>query len=96
MPRIEWSDLAYLDLARLHAFLDPMGRETANRALRAIQNGVQPLRNHPEIGRPVDGLAPEIREWVIEFGHGAYIARYEIFGRQVVILRIRHSREAGF
>lgn len=96
MPRIKWSDLAYLDLARLHAFLAPLSRETANRAIRAIQKGVQPLAEHPGIGRLVDDMPPEFREWIVQFGNGAYIVRYEIVGKQVVILRIRHSREAEY
>jgi plasmid stabilization system protein ParE len=80
MPPIKWSDLAYLDLARLHAFLAPLSRETANRAIRSIQRGVQPLAEHPEIGRMVGKLPPQFREWVVQFGNGAYVVRYEIVG----------------
>ena len=54
------------------------------------------LAKHPEIGRPVEDLPSEIREWVIEFGQGAYIARYEYDEKQVVILAIRHGRELGY
>jgi len=32
------------------------------------------LGRHPEIGRRVE--EPEFREWVIEFGHGAYVVLY--------------------
>ena len=96
MPRIEWSDLAYVDLARLRAFLAPMSKETANRAIRAIQRCAQPLAKHAEIGRLIEELPPEFRSWVIEFGHSACIARYEIVGRQVVNVRVRHGRELGY
>ena len=37
----------------------------------------------------------EFREWVIEFGSGAYVALYH-YGKQVVILAVRHGREAGY
>jgi plasmid stabilization system protein ParE len=43
---------------------------------------VKALGKHPEIGRPVEELPPEFREWVI--------------GKEVVILAARHGREAGY
>jgi plasmid stabilization system protein ParE len=55
-----------------------------------------PPAKHPEIGRPVEELPPEFREWVIEFGQGACIALYRYDGEQVVILTVRHGREAGY
>jgi plasmid stabilization system protein ParE len=41
-------------------------------------------------------LPPEFREWVIEFRQGAYVALYHYDGKQVVILAVRHEREAGY
>jgi hypothetical protein len=35
------------------------------------------------------------REWIIEFGQGAYVALYHFDGKQVVVLAIRDGREAG-
>jgi len=57
---------------------------------------VKALGKRPEIGRPVEELPPEFREWVIEFGQGAYIVLYHYDGKQVVILAVRHGREAGY
>jgi plasmid stabilization system protein ParE len=57
---------------------------------------VKALAKHPQSGRPVEELPPEFREWVIEFGHGAYVALYHYDGKQIVILAIRHGREAGY
>jgi plasmid stabilization system protein ParE len=54
------------------------------------------LARHPEIGRPVEELPPEFREWVIEFGVAAYVAIYHFDGKEIVILAVRHSREAGY
>ena len=95
MPRLKWSPPALLDVARLHEFLASKSPDAAQRGVRAIRQGVEALGRHPEIGRPVEDLAPEFREWVIEFGQGAYVALYHYDGKQVVILAVRHGREAG-
>ena len=96
MPRLRWSQPALRDVARLHEFLAPKSRDAAQRAVKTIRQGVKALGKHPEIGRPVEELPPEFREWVIEFGHGAYVALYHYDGKQVVILAVRHGREAGY
>jgi plasmid stabilization system protein ParE len=48
------------------------------------------------MGRPVEELPTEFREWVIEFGSGAYLALYHVDGKEVVILAVRHGREDGY
>jgi plasmid stabilization system protein ParE len=96
MPRVKWSLAAIKDLERLHHFLVPKNSESARRAIRTIREGVQLLATHPEIGRPVEEMPPEFREWVIEFGQGAYLALYHFDGKEVVILALRHGREAVY
>ncbi|MGA2168470.1 MAG: type II toxin-antitoxin system RelE/ParE family toxin [Terracidiphilus sp.] len=96
MPRLKWSQPALRDVARLHDFLAPKSRDAAKQAVKTIRQGVKLLGKHPEIGRPVDELPPEFREWVIEFGSGAYVALYHYNGKEVVILAVRHGREAGY
>ena len=96
MPRLRWSQPALADVARLHEFLASRSGNAAERAVKAIRQGVKALGKHPEIGRPVEELPPEFREWVIEFVQGAYIALYHYDGKQVVILAVRHGREAGY
>lgn len=96
MPHLAWSAPALEDVARLHAFLAPNNPDAARRAVAAIRQGLKALRAHPEIGRPVEDMLPEFREWLIEFGHSAYIALYHFDGRRVVILAVRHGREAGY
>ena len=96
MPRLIWSPPALQDVARLHAFLNPKNREAASRTVRAIRESVKILATRPEIGRPVDNMEPEFRDWLIEFGDGGYIARYHYDGRDVVVLAVRHTKEAGF
>jgi plasmid stabilization system protein ParE len=96
MPRLKWTPRSLRDVVRLHDFLLPMSKEAAKRAVKAIRQGVKLLGKHPEMGRPVDELPTEFREWVIEFGNGAYIAMYRYDGKEVVILAVRHGREAGY
>jgi plasmid stabilization system protein ParE len=96
MPRLRWSQPALLDVRRLYDFLAPKSQVAAKRAVKAIRQSLKALGKHPEIGRPVEEMAPEFREWVIEFGSGAYVALYHYDGKQVVILAVRHGREAGY
>jgi plasmid stabilization system protein ParE len=96
VPRIKWSEPARRDLARLHEFLKSKSRDAARRAVKAIRQGVKALGKHPRLGRPSYELPLEFREWVIEFGSGAYIVLYHFDGKQVVVLAIRHGREAGY
>ena len=41
-------------------------------------------------------MPTEFRECVIEFGSGSYVALYRYDGKEVVILAVRHGREAGY
>jgi plasmid stabilization system protein ParE len=96
MPLLKWSEPALADVARLHDFLVPKSRDAAKRAVKAIRLGVKAIGKHPEIGRPIEELPPEFREWVIDFGQGAYVALYHFDRKQVVILAVRHGREVGY
>ena len=96
MPRLRWSRAARLDVIRLYEFLAPKSREAAQRAVQAIRQGVKALGKHPGIGRPVEEMLPEFREWIVEFGHGAYVVLYHFDGKEAVILAVRHGREAGY
>jgi plasmid stabilization system protein ParE len=96
MPRLKWSQPALLDVVRLYEFLAPKSRDAAKRAIRSVRQGVKALGKHPEMGRPVEEMPTEFRELVIEFGHGAYVALYHYDGKEIVILAVRHGREAGY
>jgi len=96
MPRLKWSQAAILDVARLQAFLASKNREAAQRAIQAIRLAVKALGRHPRIGRPVEEMLPEYREWIVEFGHGAYVVLYHFDGKEAVILAVRHGKEAGY
>jgi len=95
MPRIKWSEKASLDRIRFYQFLAPKNREAALRAQATIREEIKILAKHPEVGRPIEGLPPNIRELVIQFGQHGYVARYQFDAEWVVILSIRHGREEG-
>ncbi|ERR1035441_8875610 len=96
MSRLNWSPQSLRDVARLHDFMASQSRDAAKRAIKTIRQGVKLLSKFPEMGRPVEELPTEFREWVIEFGSGAYVALYHYDGKDIVILAVRHGREAGY
>jgi len=46
--------------------------------------------------RPVDPEQPDYRQLFIPFGASGYVARYRVEGRLVLVLAVRHMREAGY
>jgi len=93
---LKWSAAARLDLIRLHTFLASKNPEAAKRAIQAIRQGANELAKHPGIGRPVEEMPPEFREWIVTFGHGGYVVLYHLDEKEAVILAVRHGREAGY
>lgn len=96
MAQIVFAPAAVRDLERLRAFLRPKSASAARRASAAIVDGVEALGRYPEMGRLIAGLPEEFREWFVEFGDSGYLVRYRFENRVVVILAVRHQREAGF
>lgn len=93
---LTWSPAALRDVQRLYRFMAIKNKETAQRAIKALKDGMWVLARQPGIGRPVDDLAPEYREWMIECGESGYVVLYRNQGATVVVLAIRHQREAGY
>lgn len=97
MPQVKFAPAAVLDLERLREFLRPKNPVATKRAAAAIVKSVQVLGLQPHIGRTVEELPEEFREWPIEFGGSGYVARYRYDGGELVtVLAIRHQKEAGF
>lgn len=95
MPRLIWTPLALIDLQRLYRFLAPKNPDAARRAVKALRAGVKILAHQPGIGRPVEDMDPEFREWLIDFGDSGYAILYRFDGGVVAILAVRHQKEAG-
>ena len=95
MSRLIWSPLALLDVQRLYRFLAPKNLDAAQRAVKAIRQGVTVLSQQPGVGRPIEDLPDEFREWIIDFGDSGYVVRYCIDTTAVTILAVQHQKEAG-
>lgn len=96
MPQVIFAPAAIRDLQRLREFLRPKNPDAARRAGEAIRQGVRILGAQPRLGRMIDDLPEQFREWLIDFGDSGYVARYHIDGDAVTILAIRHQKEAGY
>lgn len=64
--------------------------------VRAIRLGVKAVGQQPGIGRPIEDMPDDFREWIIDFGDSGYVARYCIDADAVTILAARHQKEVGF
>lgn len=96
MPRIVFAPAAIRDIQRLRDFLRPRNADAARRAGEAIRQGVKALSAYPRMGRLVEDLPEQYREWLIDFGDSGYVARYHVDDDAVTILAVRHQREAGY
>ena len=96
MPQLIWAPPALLDVQRLYRFLAPKNADAAKRAVKAIRQEVTVLGQQPGIGRPVENMPDEFRNWIIDFGDSGYVARYRIDADAVTILAVRHQKEVGF
>jgi plasmid stabilization system protein ParE len=88
--KIEWSNQAITDLARLHAFLAAEAPEAAARMLQQLARAPNRLLEFPRIGEKLDLYLPrEVRRIRV----GRYEMRYEIAGATITIVRLWHHRE---
>lgn len=82
------------DLDRLADHLLETDPTAAPATVALIVEAMGILVNHPRIGRPAEhGL----RELIISRGHSGYVAlyRYDATRHEVLVLALRHQREAG-
>ena len=96
MPQLIWAPPALLDVQRLYRFLAAKNADAAKQAVKAIRQEVTVLGQQPGIGRPVENMPDEFRDWIIDFGDSGYVARYRIDADAVTILAVRHQKEVGF
>ncbi len=94
MARLIYTEQALADLERLTEFLLESDPAAALETVGLIEEAVLVLRRHPLIGRSVES---EFRELVISRGRSGYVALYsrEAVEETVLVLAIRHQREAG-
>jgi plasmid stabilization system protein ParE len=100
MPRLKlvWSLNSALCISRIYRFLavDCDNREAAGAAIAAIRAQANILRQYPVAGRPSEDLEPEHRELVIPVGASGYVLIYQVWPDFVLVLSVKHQREAGY
>ena len=95
MAKLIYSSKALADIEALTDFLRASDPATAAETAALICEAVGLLGKHPLIGRSIEhGL----RELVISRGRTGYIALYRFREAEdaILILAIRHQREAGY
>lgn len=95
MARLIYAEQALADLVRLTDFLIEQDTAAALATLDLIEEALAILRRHPYIGRQLDD---DLVELVISRGKTGYVALYsfEEVDDAVLVLAIRHQREAGY
>lgn len=96
MPQLKWTPQALADVERLYDFLAEKNPDAARRAVATIRQGVRILAKQGRLGRPIEDIPLEFREWIIDFGQSAYLVLYHFNDDEIVLLAIRHAREAGY
>lgn len=96
MPQLIWTPAALQDIQRLYRFLTEKDLNSAKRAVVTIRLSINILAHQPQVGRPIEEMDTEFREWPIDFGNTGYIALYHFDGNTAVLLAVRHQSEAGY
>ena len=93
---VVWSPGALLGVQRAFRFLAAKDADAAKAAVGAIRKQAAILQKHPNAGRPADDLEPEHRELLIPFGLTGYVLVYEVHAEMILVLAVRHQKEAGY
>lgn len=95
MAQVVLAEGARADLDRLVDFLAAEDPLAAQEAISTILDAFGVLERHPLIGRPMEKA---LRALVISRGKSGYVALYDYYEARdtVIILALRHQREAGF
>lgn len=95
MNELVFARQALADLQRLTDFLLASDPHEAPKTATVIFDALEVLEHSPEIGRKARA---SMRELVISRGRTGYLALYRFLPLQqkVLVLAIRHQREAGY
>ena len=95
MAQLIYSQRTLADLERLTDFLLETEPVAALDTTELIMEAVRILGNHPLVGRPAEH---DMRELVISRGRTGYVALYSYEDEHdtVLVLAVRHQREAGY
>jgi plasmid stabilization system protein ParE len=95
VARLEFAARAEADLDRIFQLVAAEDPLAAGAVTALILEALQILERHPLIGRPAE---ENLRELVISRGKSGYVALYEYFEMEdvVMVVALRHQREAGY
>ncbi|MBZ0093370.1 MAG: type II toxin-antitoxin system RelE/ParE family toxin [Sulfuricellaceae bacterium] len=97
MPQVIFTPVALGDIERLREFLRSKNPLAAKRAGESIVKAIRILEQQPQIGRPVQDMPPDFRDFIVEFGDSGFVVRYRYtVGSSIVVLTVKHQKEAGF
>ena len=95
MASLSYSETAVADIEFLTGFLAETDPIVAGNTFALIDEAIAIPARHPLIGHPIGDF---LRELVISRGESGYVALYsfEVQEDAMLILCIRHQREAGY
>ena len=95
MARVEITARAMGDLERLFDFIAEEDPARACKQLLSVRRALELLADHPLLGREAEERR---RELILSRGRYGYIAKYRWLPAEdvVLILAVRHQREAGY
>ena len=95
MARVEVTEQAIADLERLFDFIAEEDPIRARKQLLSVRRALELLADHPLLGREAEEGR---RELILSRGRYGYIAKYRWLPTEdvVLILAVRHQREAGY
>ncbi len=95
MARVEVTARALRDLERLFDFIAERDPDRAGAQVLSVRRAFELLADHPLLGRSAEEGR---RELILSRGRYGYIAKYRWIPAEdvVLILAVRHQREAGF
>lgn len=96
VSQLRWSPAALADVQRLTRFMAQKDGHAARRAISEIRRSVRILALQPQVGRPVDDMPVQFREWPFELGNSGYLVLYHFDGTTAVILAVHHQYVAGY
>ncbi|MEM9161028.1 MAG: type II toxin-antitoxin system RelE/ParE family toxin [Verrucomicrobiota bacterium] len=90
--KLIWAKETEDDIQRRFDFLSEKSPSAAVKAIESILEKSDLLKEFPEIGHLTDDDSGR-RELFIPFGASAYVLRYCIVNKHIVIVRVWHSLE---
>lgn len=82
------------DIDRLYKFLEDDSPRAAQKAMLAIDEGIELLLDNPRLGVPMSAR-PTYHQLFVPFGKSAYVLRYRFNPENdaLVVVRVWHGRE---